>query len=287
VQGLTRLMAATALSVAAYASCAATPAVAVGGGTGHCAVDLSGHWVTVQCTYRAGSGSGSGGGDNVQHGCTIGAPLTQAQAEQLGLQWPPPKGYSWALMDCVGGRTTDGGPQAVLLNDRTGAPRVTPRQLLAEALAELQIPVLPAQTAPPRGKDGLVGLPEWFWVPGADWHTRSVTVRAGPVWATALATPTGVAFEPGGGLSLVSCAGPGAAYDAAKPASAQHTDCSYTYQQPSAGQPGDAYRAGVIVTWRVSWTGSGGVGGVLDPGMQVPAMFSLQVAQGEALVNTP
>jgi hypothetical protein len=190
-------------------------------------------------------------------------------------------------MDCFGGRTVTGGPQAVLVNDRTGAPNVTPRQLLAEALAELQIPVLFADTAPPPRKDGLVGLPEWFWIQPADWHGRSVTIHAGPVWATASATPTALAVEPGSGLSSVTCNGPGTAYDPQKPASAQHTSCSYTYLQPSADQPGNAYRAVVIVIWRVSWTGSGGAGGVLDPAVQVPATLRLRVAQGEALVDNP
>lgn len=265
----------------------ASSAQARGRGSGYCYVAEGGTTVTVQCKYGSGSGPGSGGGSHIQHGCTISAPLTQGQAEQLGLQWPAPKGYSWALLDCLGGRTVDGGPQAVLIADSTGAPTVTPQQLLAQALAELQIPVLSADTAPPRGKDGLVGLPEWFWVPGADWRARSVTIQAGPVWATARAKPTGLTFEPGRGLPPAACSGPGTAYNPAKPTSAQHTDCSYTYAQPSAGQPANAYRAGVIVTWRVTWTGSGGTGGVLDAGLQVPAMFWLRVAQGEALVSTP
>jgi hypothetical protein len=287
VQGIRRLIATVMVATVGVALSAALPATAADGGSGQCAVDENGNWVTVHCSYGDGSGSGSGGGSHIEHGCTISAPLTRAQAEQLGLQWPPPKGYSWALLDCLGGHTTDGGPQAVLVNDRTGAPTVTPRQLLIEALAELQIPVLSAQTAPPRGKDGLVGLPEWFWVRAADWQARSVTIHAGPVWATALATPIGLVFDPGGGLSAETCSGPGTAYQPAKPASAQHTDCSYSYLQPSVGQPRDAYRAAVIVTWRVSWTGSGGTGGLLDPALQVPAMFWLRVAQGEALVTTP
>jgi hypothetical protein len=203
------------------------------------------------------------------------------------LQWPPPKGYSWALLDCLGGRITEGAPQAVLVNDRTGDPTVTPQQLLTEALALLRIPVLRADTAPPQGKDGLVGLPEWFWVPRADWQARSVTVHAGPVWATALATPTGLAFEPGSGLAQVTCRGPGVAYQPAEPAAAQRTDCFYTYLEPSVRQPGDAYRAAVTVTWVVSWTGSGDTGGVLDPALRVPWTFRLRVAQGEALVTSP
>ena len=114
-----------------------------------------------------------------------------------------------------------------------------------------------------------------------------MTVSAGDVWATATATPAGLTFEPGGGLSPVSCAGPGATYNPAKPAAGQHTDCSYPYQQPSAGQPGNAYQASLTVTWRVSWTGSGGTGGLLDPALPTAVAFSVPVGQGEALVNTP
>jgi hypothetical protein len=274
------------------ALCAAGPAQASGGGGGggQCTVDLGGQWVTVQCGYGGGTG-GSGGGGGGSGGakitttCTF-TPISQSQATTLGLQWPPPKGTSWALMDCLGGKTGQG-PQAVLINNATGAPRITPQQLLAEALSELRIPTLQPRLAPPRGKDGLVGLPEWFWVPSADWHSRSVTVTAGPVWATATASPDGLTFQPGGGLPAAGCRGPGAAYRSAKPATAQHSTCAYVYYQPSVGQPGNAYQASVVVTWRVSWTGSGGTGGLLNGALPVPFAFSLPVAQGEALVSNP
>jgi hypothetical protein len=151
----------------------------------------------------------------------------------------------------------------------------------------LQIPILPVRTAPPLGKDGLVGLPEWFWIPADRWHPRSVTVQVGSVWATAVAAPVDLAFDPGDGLTPVSCAGPGTAYDPARSASAQHTDCAYTYADPSASQPGGAYRADLIVAWRVSWTGSGGSSGVIDAALQIPAEFEVRVAQGEALVSSP
>jgi hypothetical protein len=286
MQALMRSCAAALLAAAGLAI--AAPAALASSGSGYCYVDVSGRVVTVQCSSGSGSGgSGGSGGGHVNEGCTIGAPLTQAQATQLGLQWPPPKGYSWAMMDCLGGRTEEGSPQAVLVDDATGTPSVTPQQLLIEALQDLQIPVLPAGTAPPRGKRGLVGLPEWFWVPAGYWHAHSVTVSAGTVWATATATPTGLTFDPGSGLASVGCTPPGTAYDPARPASAQHTDCAYTYEQPSAGVPDDAYHAAVVVTWRVSWTGSGGSGGVLVTALQVPDEFALRVAQGEALVSSP
>jgi hypothetical protein len=114
-----------------------------------------------------------------------------------------------------------------------------------------------------------------------------VTVTAGPVWATATAAPAGLSFQPGGGLGAVTCAGPGTAYSQAVAPSKQHTACSYVYQQPSVSQPGHAYQASVVVTWRVTWTGSGGAGGVLNAGLPITFSFALPVAQGEALVSNP
>jgi hypothetical protein len=281
-----------ALAAAVLAGSAQLAAAGSGsgnGGGGQCTVDLGGTWITVACGYGSGSpggggGGGGGGGTKIQNNCTF-VPVDEAYAKQLGLQWPPPKGESWALMRCFG--RVSNGLQAVLVNTATGVPQISPQQLLQEALSELQIPVLHAGTAPPPGKDGLVGLPEWFWVPAAGWRQRSVTVTAGPVWATAMATPVGLSFQPGGGLAPVGCRGPGTAYDSRRPASGQRTSCSYRYEQSSVDQPGHAYQASIVVTWRVSWIGSGGAGGVLNAGLPVTFSFALPVAQGEALVSNP
>ncbi len=287
-----RLVAAAVVGLAAIVLCTSGPALAgSGGGGGQCTVDIGGQWVTVQCGYSSGNGGSPGGGGagggarKVVTTCTF-TPLSEAQAKNLGLAWPPPKGTSWALMDCPGGKA-GAGPQAVLLSTATGAPRITPQQLLQQALSKLQVPTLRPDTAPPRGRDGLVGLAEWFWVPAGDWHARSVTVSAGPVWATATATPVGLWFEPGGGLPTVGCRGPGIAYQPDRPASEQRSRCSFVYDQPSVGQPGNAYQASVVITWRVSWTGSAGAGGVLNGALPVPFSFALPVAQGEALVSSP
>ena len=264
------------------------PAAASGSGGG-CDPYVDGTLIPVPCSSGSGSGgsggTGGGGGTAVNNACTT-VPLDKAQAQSLGLAWPPPKGESWALLECLGGATSTG-PQAVLVNSATGAPAITPQQLLVTALGELQVPYLAPGTAPPRGKDGLVGLPEWFWIPGNSWHPRNVTVSAGPVWASVTAAPVSLTFDPGAGISPVSCAGPGTAYNPRKPAAAQHTDCSYIYLQPSTGQPGGAYQASVTVAWRVTWTGSGGAGGVLDAALSVPSEFTVAVAQGEALVTSP
>ena len=123
--------------------------------------------------------------------------------------------------------------------------------------------------------------------PGCSLAPGYVTVRAGPVWAMVTATPSRLTFDPGSALPPVSCIGPGTAYNAGRPAQQQHTDCSYTYEQPSAGQPENAFQASVTVTWRISWTGSGGQGGVLTAELPLPVSFPLRVAQGEALVTSP
>jgi hypothetical protein len=88
-------------------------------------------------------------------------------------------------------------------------------------------------------------------------------------------------------MGSVSCTGPGTAFDRAKNAAQQHTGCSYTYAEPSSRQPGSAYQAGLFVTWTVSWTGSGGAGGLITNSYTTGNTFSVRVAQAEALVTTP
>jgi hypothetical protein len=272
----------------------AAPVAASGGssgnaGSGGCDPYVDGTVIPVPCSSSSdggGDGTGaSGAGSTVNSSCTT-TVLDMGQAKGLGLPWPPPAGESWALLACLE-VTTGTIVQAVLVSNATGAPAITPQQLLVTALGELRVPYLSPGTAPPRGHDGLVGLPEWFWIRAGDWHRREVTVSAGPVWATVTAVPIGLAFDPGAGLSPVSCAGPGTAYNPHRPATAQHTDCSYVYVQPSAGQPGNSYQASVTVTWRVSWTGSGAAGGVLSGALPVTVDFAVPVAQGEALVTSP
>jgi hypothetical protein len=290
-QPLLSLLAALGVAVGLAVVGGAAPATAsgAGGGPGGCDPYVDGTVIPVPCSSGSGSGgsggSGGGAGSSTASSSCRTVVLDKAEAQNLGLPWPPPEGQSWGLLDCLGsGRI---GPLAVLVSNATAAPAVTPQQLLVSALGELQVPYIGPDTAPPRGHDGLVGLPEWFWVPAGSWHARTVTVSAGPVWATVTAAPVGLTFTPGGGISPVSCAGPGTAYDPRTLATAQHTACSYTYQLPSTGQPGNAYQASVTVTWRVSWTGSGGAGGVLDAALAVPVAFAVPVAQGEALVTSP
>jgi hypothetical protein len=241
-------------------------------------------WVcTSTGTSGGGQGSAGGGGTAAKPVCTL-TPLTQPQAALLGLP-APPAGQAWDMVSC-GGPQPFVGTMLVATGAPGGAPAVTPQQLAQIAVADLIIPGPDPGMAPPAGKDGLVGLPEWFWVPPAGWHpVQTARVQAGPVWAIATATPETILFNPGDGHKPVPCQGPGTPYNPQLPPSAQHTDCSYTYQQPSAGQPGNVYAAAVTVLWNVSWVGSGGTGGTVATGRPVTTPLALPVAAGEAVVT--
>ncbi|HBW20234.1 MAG TPA: hypothetical protein DEH11_15100, partial [Actinobacteria bacterium] len=221
---------------------------------------------------------GGGGGGNLT--CTL-VPLSPAQISYLGLP-AAPKGEEWAAITCPGNQPFGG----VTLESKGGggAPPVTPQELLQIAEGELTVPALRPQTAPPATGDGLVGLPELFWIPSAEWKAAFRTVSVGGVWATVTATPEQITFDPGGGLTGPTCAGPGLGGLAAQQA-ARSDPCSYSYDQSSALQPRGTYAAAVVVTWRVTWTGSGGVGGTLNAGLQVPFPLPLRVAEGQALVT--
>ncbi len=257
----------------ATAAARAAAASAAIGNSGSCHTEFvpPRSWIVV-----CGSGSGSGGGGGTGGGhyrCTL-QYLSKAQQHYLGLP-KPPKGEKWAAITCPGHQPFGG----VTLVSADGTPAVTPQELLQVALSELKIPVLGARTAPPASRDGLVGLPEWYWIPGG-WRPINVTVSAGPVWARVTATPEHLSFQPGGGLTGDGCDGPGTPY-----AAGRHTACSYEYTQSSFGQPGGKYAATVVVTWKVIWSGSGGTGAVLNSALPVPSALSLRIAEGQALVT--
>lgn len=279
-----------ALAVSALVLAAVVgPAGTAGAGTTTAASGSSGcqkifqppdSWVVV-CGNGGGSGGGpgsggGGGGGGGKFTCTL-TPLTPEQIAFEGLP-KPPAGEVWAAITCPGNQPFGG----VTLESANGTPAVTPEELMEVAEGELKVPVLRPGTAPPLGQDGLVGLPEWYWVRAARWHAINVTVSAGPVWATVTATPTGMTFDPGGGLAGGSCDGPGVPYSAG---GASQSACTFTYDQSSATQPGGIYAAAVTVTWLVTWTGSDGNGGTLNDGLQVAFPFALRVAEGQALVT--
>jgi hypothetical protein len=259
----------------ARAASAASPT-----GAGCYPIDLT--WICISGSSSAGS---PGSGASHTYTCTF-AKASRAVLEQTDIG-PPLPGYQWDIMTCPGSTIGPLGGQLVQVNVKTGIPAIRPVDLLKIGTGQLSVPVLSPRTAPPLGKNSLVGLPEWFWVPRWQWRNVSITVVAGPVWAVAVASPTSMTYVPGGGLSALSCPGPGAEFRIGQPANSQHTNCSFTYDQPSAGLWGHAYQAALVVTWTISWIGSGGAGGTITTDYTTGSAFSVRVAQAEALVSTP
>jgi hypothetical protein len=175
-----------------------------------------------------------------------------------------------------------GGTPVACADGYLGVPSATARQLAQRAVRSLRLPLPDVRTTPPRRKPGVVGLPEWVWVPHDQWRPLTKRATAGPEWAKVTATPKRLLIEPGSGLPTVACTGPGTAYDLGVAASAQNTDCSYTFRRLLTGQSVSVFRFTVTVVWAGRWVGPGGTGGTL-PDLRRSRRFPLRVIEVQAL----
>ncbi|MEV5896713.1 hypothetical protein [Nonomuraea fuscirosea] len=165
-----------------------------------------------------------------------------------------------------------------------GAPAVTPEVLMEQALRRLTPSVPKIVTAPPRDKNGYVGLRQFFWAEPSQWHAISERATAGPVWAKVTATPTKLTIQPGAGQKSLICSGPGVPYDRARGPDDQKDECTPVFTQSSAGLPGSQYQVQVSVVWAANWIGSGGSGGELAP-ITTSMTFPLRIGEAPALVG--
>lgn len=160
---------------------------------------------------------------------------------------------------------------------------VSAAQLALTAFRHLVVPAPSVATAPPRGKPGVVGLRQFYWVPREQWRPIMRSADSGSVWARVTAQPTQLIIHPGDGSS-VACRGPGTPYVQDRSPDEQAPGCGHVYQQSSAGQPGAAYRVRAELVWTATWSGSGGAGGPL-PSRTRSTSFPLQVAEAQALIQ--
>ena len=175
-----------------------------------------------------------------------------------------------------------------------GPPPPPPSIVLAlSAWGELVMPV-PKPARYPTGilkESGhpytVVNANTWFWTDPATWQPVSKTVTAGAVWGTATATPVSLIFGPGDGEPPVTCNGPGQAWQPndqtwLPPVNPQ--GCSYQYSNSSLGVGGDdQVTATYAITWKVTWSGSDGTGGVFN-GMQTQTTSRFAVAEAQTVV---
>ena len=295
-----RVLTASAALGLAFAVCWATPAFAgntESQNTVSASATVSGGTITVAAgaaswTPPAGSPWGKRAqadpsgrpNPNQPYGCTYFVPTAKYQ-QLMGTSGPMPG--KWVIPTCAGPGAIDPMPPIWVVNPKTQVPATpaNPVVLVHEALSKLALPVPSIEMAPPADRDQLVNVATWLWIDPSDWRGLSAAATAGPVTATAVATPAEVVWSMGDGQS-VTCPGPGTPYDPADPAAT--TTCSYTWTKSSAAQPGGAYQVTATVYYEATWAALGAPGGGslgLVPGPS--AHMAVRVAQSEAINTTP
>lgn len=161
-----------------------------------------------------------------------------------------------------------------------GAPP-SPATLAREAAKTIALPRPSGHRSPSEAHlyDGLpftwVNLWTYFWTDPGTWHPLRATATAGGVSATVTATPMTLSFDPGPGYAAVSCDGPGRPWGPADGNNAPARGaCGFAYPRVTSGPVTTTQ----TITWKVTWTGSGGARGSL-PDMSTSAPGRLQVMQ--------
>jgi len=258
--------------------------------------EVSGGTISVsasdQTTWTPASGSGGAQGAPApgradpapSTGCTYYVPPPQTQQE-LGTGGQTPGQWVFPV-NCGGPSITFPDAPFWVTNTQTtavAANPVNPAVLAQQALSKLPLAAPSIEMAPPPSTDQLVNVSTWLWINPAAWQSRSATAAAGPVSATATATPVEVVWNMGDG-NQITCAGPGTPYSSSDPNAS--TNCSYTWTQSSAGQPNGAFTISATVHWQVAWTASGAPGGgSLGQVAGAAAQVAVRVAESQA-VNT-
>ncbi len=217
------------------------------------------------------------------YSCTSGPINLVGIQELLGVGGPEP-GY-WAITECTGpGAPPPSQPFWVTTEPEPAPPAAAPTTPPAPATVAQQAaktlhlasPVI--EMAPPENAEQLTGVAVWLWVSPAAWQPEQVSATVDGVTASATATPEEVVWNMGDGHT-VTCQGPGTPYDASDPNAT--TDCSYTWESPSATQPSGTYQVTATIEFAVSWTAAGAAGGG-NLGVVPGAAATAQITVGEA-----
>lgn len=171
---------------------------------------------------------------------------------------------------CHMGGTVPADPLPGCWSPTTPAPSrtVTPATLAVHVVNLLPLPrpspeIRPLLRFADGTTGGLTGAPLWLWQ--RSWPTLRQRTEAGGMWAEVTAEPLTQTWYFGDGSDPVVCLGPGTPLTDPERGLDGSPDCGYRYRVSSRDQPGGRYTLRVVVTWQVTWTGSGNTGGVLAP----------------------
>jgi hypothetical protein len=272
-----------------------------GAGDGICADSGS----TVTCGSGLGGDPGSGGGNSGSGLSSGGGGVAQQHCPDYvayAVAFPgadggaPPAGSvqpgAWYVDLCAVGSAQGiaTGVQWFAIGQAPTVAPPDPATVGVQAASELQLPTPSLALSPVT--TGYVNLAEWLSVAPSIWHLFTTSAQAcnagGCTTATATATPAIVTWKTGDG-SVVTCNGPGTAYNPDLSATEQSTACSHTYRVTSTNQPNPdgnpnhaAFTVTAAVTWTVAWSGPDGSAGAL-PSLITEASTSLKVVQIESV----
>lgn len=136
-----------------------------------------------------------------------------------------------------------------------GGVTVTPAELATRAVDQMQLSGPAIGITVPPDRAGLVGVPVWLWtaVSPTTWGPNSATASVPGLSVTATAQVTKIEWDMGDGNTVV-CPNAGTPWFEG---GIESPTCDHVYEEPSAGQPNDAYTVTGTATWDVTWAGGG------------------------------
>lgn len=155
----------------------------------------------------------------------------------------------------------------------------TTERALDEARRRLELP-MPDPVVNPSDEQ-LVGLPMWMWL-GRSWERVSTIAAIGDTWAAVSAFPIMARWTFADGTT-VWC-DQGRPYDTARPARAQRSDCTHTFQRSSMWSEGGVEWVEVTMIWKVEWYSSDGSGQPLGT-VERSSSFPVRVVEAQAVVR--
>lgn len=135
-----------------------------------------------------------------------------------------------------------------------GTTPPSPGEMAQSALGQMHLAVPDIHTAPQPPLRTYVGLETWLWMDPAQWDPLRLRVAAGATSVTVTATPVAATWDLTGGST--TCTSAGRAWVKGM-SSSEQTDCSYTFDRVSVGQPDGEFPLTSTLTYRVDWTCSG------------------------------
>lgn len=225
-----------------------------------CVTD-EGVWMASQQCYAA------------QVDVPVGSPVWQGNDPGEGSVWsctntPFTAGFFFYVADGAG-------PAPVLAD---------PGELAERAMDQMVLATPEVRTAPGPPDMSYVGLETWLWMPDSQWRPLSLTVTAGSTSVTATARPVTAVWDLTAGAT--TCASAGRAWVVGM-SDAEATDCSFTFDRVSDGQPADAFPVTAVLTYEVDWTCSGActsAAGSLGEVTGQPGAGTLRVGERQSVV---